>query len=1365
MRKKVTALCMTGVLFMAQMGGPADAKSVGTAQVLEAEAFAKKQTISEQIREEGEFSDRFLVKYAKKESEEEIRKAAEAVLDLDHLHREKERERDSLSVEVSEIEKSVGGYQVLTLTEKVDAVSFQENFLAEISDEIESIQPDYLLELSSEMAVGEWEDGDTTQEEISSDTAERYPEMDARSGQTGHAFLEREEDLQYAWTFSKGAGVTIALLDTGVDLTHPDLAGHLREGYDFRNHCTLTYDVSQEMTAAHGTHIAGILANTAPEAEILPLKVFENGKAYTSEIIEAIAYAKEQGASIVNMSFGSTNYNQALYEAMSGTDMFFVCAAGNHRRNLQEAPVYPASFGLENSISVAAVNQDLGLSYFSNYGAEGVDLAAWGRDVMSAVPGGGCGKRNGTSMAAAYVSGAAALAASVRDGAALKEELKKSAWKMSCLEGRVCDGNMLSFSSLALEIENHEIIERIPAEDFDVLEVRMPSENWELFAGEENAEISVGNKHCLVLKTDGTVWGWGDNSYGQVGDGSTETVYEPRQVVGLTNIRAIAAGYQYSLALDWTGNVWAWGRNDYGQLGDDTTVDRPVPVKLVYLSSRDTIQSISAGYAHSVALGKSGNVWGWGYGEGWNLGEATGGDSVPFPILISGFNTNVTGVFAGWDITLALGDDGKVWGVGSSMPGYVEHGGIVYVPEEIYGLSDIGSFASGHGTIYGGIDQIEGFTHAWGQGCFGGGASWESVNLPTYIHGSTLDDMMETKEASFGMNHGAAVRADGRVWTWGSNAHGELGDGTTTDRYMMTEIEGISDIVSIRAGNGFTLALKEDGSIWGWGTNASGELGLGESVAMQTTPRNIMSNTRPENALELTFQESISDYIMEEGEHRYYRFTSEQTADYRFDLSSRRGGIRGILTDVSGNVISDTDDEESGEIRALLEKGTTYKLEVFGSGNNDMYTLCVDYWDDCGNSIANASRISSGKRPYRINYPKDEDMFCFVPVEDGNYAFQSISGFDTYGYLYDANGKQLVYNDDGQGKGESKNNRDFYFTSLMEAGKTYYIKVKAFSTSVIGDYQLKIDYADDYKNTPEEAFVISGQGEISGRIDYRQDVDVFQWTPQETGTYLIYTKGSANVKGTVCKQDGTEIIANDDISAVDKNFLLKADLSKGTKYYIKVEAGATGWLGNSYSLRIEKRKSVPEVILGKETILQMSQTQTGFTDAKVIDQNGNVLAVSKAPVFSVNADGKKEARIYCPLAQGEYRVLLYAGESVAEATDISVAQKKELTPYPCEADEELLIPFLYEGQKKVTDYTFSVGYASGKFDLIDVNDDSEVLENASGTAGNVSAIVTEGGLSFKARYHYSYTSQVNTVKLKVKSNTKETISCYAYQFF
>lgn len=127
----------------------------------------------------------------------------------------------------------------------------------------------------------------------------------------------------------------------------------------------------------------------------MPLKVFENGKAYTSDIIKAIEYAKDNGATIVNCSFGSSDNNQALKDTMEQSNLFFVCAAGNHRTNIDETPVYPAAFSLENSISVAALNQDLGMSYFSNYGIQNVDISAWGRDVYSCFPNGEYGTMNG----------------------------------------------------------------------------------------------------------------------------------------------------------------------------------------------------------------------------------------------------------------------------------------------------------------------------------------------------------------------------------------------------------------------------------------------------------------------------------------------------------------------------------------------------------------------------------------------------------------------------------------------------------------------------------------------------------------------------------------------------------------------------------------------------------------------------------------------------------------------------------------------------------------------------------------------------------------------------------------------------------
>lgn len=171
-------------------------------------------------------------------------------------------------------------------------------------------------------------------------------------------------------------------------MAHYGLVEQMLPGYDFVNHTELTYDFSRKSEYMHGTHIAGIIAQNAPETQILPLKVFEYGRAYTSDIIRAIEYAEEHGASVVNMSFGGTDDNRALREAMAASDMLFVCAAGNHRLDVEETPIYPACFDLDNIISVASLNRDLGFSYYSNYGTESVDIAAVGRDVYSMWPGG-----------------------------------------------------------------------------------------------------------------------------------------------------------------------------------------------------------------------------------------------------------------------------------------------------------------------------------------------------------------------------------------------------------------------------------------------------------------------------------------------------------------------------------------------------------------------------------------------------------------------------------------------------------------------------------------------------------------------------------------------------------------------------------------------------------------------------------------------------------------------------------------------------------------------------------------------------------------------------------------------------------------
>lgn len=289
----------------------------------------------------------------------------------------------------------------VSLTEKVDAAAFAQELSS--NAQIEYIQPDYTLELASEVVL-DLDLSELEPAETAAPPATGAPKIDMEitpeplptAEETPVIIPEPEETP--APTSTPAADPIVAVIDAGVDVAHYGLIGHILPGYDFVNNAELTYDFSRKNEYIHGTHIAGIIAQNAPEAQILPLKVFEHGRAYTSDIIRAIEYAEEHGASVVNMSFGGTDNNRALKEAMQASGMVFVCAAGNARTDVEETPVYPACFDLENIISVASLNVDKGFSYYSNYGTESVDIAAVGRDVYSMWPEGAYGEMSGTSM-------------------------------------------------------------------------------------------------------------------------------------------------------------------------------------------------------------------------------------------------------------------------------------------------------------------------------------------------------------------------------------------------------------------------------------------------------------------------------------------------------------------------------------------------------------------------------------------------------------------------------------------------------------------------------------------------------------------------------------------------------------------------------------------------------------------------------------------------------------------------------------------------------------------------------------------------------------------------------------------------------
>lgn len=123
------------------------------------------------------------------------------------------------------------------------------------------------------------------------------------------------------------------------------------------------------------------------------------------------------------------------------------------------------------------------------------------------------------------------------------------------------------------------------------------------------AQVSAGYSHTVIVKCDGTLWAWGYNGYGQLGDGTVVSKNSPVQIGTDSDWRIVSAGYSHTVALKEDGSLWAWGRNDHGQLGDGTTVNKSSPLQV---GTDSDWKSIASGYFHTVALKDDGSLWAWG---------------------------------------------------------------------------------------------------------------------------------------------------------------------------------------------------------------------------------------------------------------------------------------------------------------------------------------------------------------------------------------------------------------------------------------------------------------------------------------------------------------------------------------------------------------------------------------------------------------------------------------------------------------------------------------------------------------------------------------------------------------------------------
>lgn len=356
--------------------------------------------------------------------------------------------------------------------------------------------------------------------------------------------------------------------------------------------------------------------------------------------------------------------------------------------------------------------------------------------------------------------------------------------------------------------------------------------------------ISAYHNMVPGIKTP-QVFGSGFNTSGQLGIGSLLTKSSPVQVGSLTNWKYIACGANgnvgFTAAVKTDGTLWNWGDNGQGQLGQGNTTRQSSPVAVGALT---TYKQIACGYGHIMAIKTDGTMWGCGYNSGAAGGAGALGDgtiiSKNSPVQVVGGGAPWKQVACGYGHTIAIRTDGTLWSTGINLQGQLGKGDTTTrsTPTQIGTLTTWKMAAAGGAdsstSCSGGISG-DGTLWLWGQGTSGQlGSGSVAMSSPIQVAGNW-------KYLSIGGSHVAAIKPDGTLWVWGSNSSGELGlSGNAipfnpgTNRSSPVQVGTSANWKYVACGLQFTVAIKTDGTLWGWGAGTLGEMSQNNLLSLSS---------------------------------------------------------------------------------------------------------------------------------------------------------------------------------------------------------------------------------------------------------------------------------------------------------------------------------------------------------------------------------------------------------------------------------------------------------------------------------------------------------------------------------------------------
>jgi alpha-tubulin suppressor-like RCC1 family protein len=280
-------------------------------------------------------------------------------------------------------------------------------------------------------------------------------------------------------------------------------------------------------------------------------------------------------------------------------------------------------------------------------------------------------------------------------------------------------------------------------------------------------QVSASEEYSLGLRANGTLWAWGNNDNGRLGDGTTISRTSPVSVLGgFTDWVQVSGNGSHSsnssLGVRANGTLWAWGNNSYGKLGDNTTVGKSSPVSVVG-GFTDWVQA-SAGSVHSLGLRANGTLWAWGRNDFGALGDNTVVDKSS-PVLVAGGFTDWVQVSAGRNNAIGLRANGSLWSWGANTVGQL------------------------------------------------GDNTTTNRSSPVTVVGGFTDWIQASINA-----HCLAIRADGTLWVWGEGQFGKLGDNTVVNKSSpVSVLGGFTDWVQVSTAQSSSLAVRANGTLWSWG--------------------------------------------------------------------------------------------------------------------------------------------------------------------------------------------------------------------------------------------------------------------------------------------------------------------------------------------------------------------------------------------------------------------------------------------------------------------------------------------------------------------------------------------------------------------